>query len=223
MKTIFYLVKKDFLLESRQKYALGGLLLYVLSTVFVIFLVLQYGHVTELSPDMWNALFWMTILFVSINAIAKSFVQESKERMLYYYTLVTPQAIILSKLVYNAMLMLLLALLAIVVFSVVLGNPVNNHLLFAGVLILGGTGFSFVLSMVAAIASKAGNNTTLMAILSFPLILPMLLIIIKLAAASFVTAENLEEVVLKNTVALLAFDVALVALSYVLYPYLWRD
>ena len=68
-KEISFLFRKEMMLEWRQKYALGGILLYVTSTVFVVFL-----SFVKVLPDVWNALFWIISLFASVNAVAKSFV-----------------------------------------------------------------------------------------------------------------------------------------------------
>src|SRR3972149_9790280 len=105
LKEISALIQKEILLEWRQRYALGGMFLYVVTTVFVCFL--SFKNVID--ANAWNALFWIIILFASINASAKSFLQESKGRLLYYYTINSPQAFILSKVIYNSLLMLVMA------------------------------------------------------------------------------------------------------------------
>lgn len=89
------LLAKDFRLEWRQRAALGGLLLYVGSTVFVSFLSFSLRGGTPPAPA-WNALFWVILLFAAVNAVAKGFMQESPGQRLYYYTLVRPQAVILA-------------------------------------------------------------------------------------------------------------------------------
>ena len=75
LKHIVALTKKDILLETRQQYTFYGILLYVASTTFVIYLTA--GKPEE---NTWNALFWMVQLFVCINAVAKSFTQEGRSR-----------------------------------------------------------------------------------------------------------------------------------------------
>src|SRR5688572_21606096 len=91
-REIFFLLKKDLLLEWRMRYAIGGILLYVVATVFMIYITLSTEGVDDLmNYHLWSILFWITMLFTAVNAIAKSFTQESRERQLYYYTLVRPQ------------------------------------------------------------------------------------------------------------------------------------
>src|SRR5580698_7367229 len=118
-KEIIALIKKELLLEWRQKYAFNGILLYLFSTIFVV-----YISVYEVSPVLWIALYWIIMLFASVNAVAKSFLQEGRGRMLYLYTLASPQAVILSKMIYNAALMLFLAVAGLIMYSIVIGNPI---------------------------------------------------------------------------------------------------
>jgi len=104
---IRFLLVKELKLEWRQKYAFSGVLLYLFSTVFII-----YISFFDVKPEAWNTLFWIIILFTAVNAIAKSFLQESTGRLLYYYFIVSPQAVLLSKMIYNTTLMLYLVCLA---------------------------------------------------------------------------------------------------------------
>ncbi|MDB5091437.1 MAG: transporter permease, partial [Mucilaginibacter sp.] len=176
-----YLLKKEIVLEWRSKYAFNGVLLYVVSTVFICYISfnLNPGFTgTKGYPIVWNVLFWIIILFASVNAIAKSFMQESKSRLLYYYSIASPEAIILSKTIYNILLMSLLSGLALPIYMIFFNNTIGDPLYYFLTVLLGSISFSTVFTMISAIASKAGNNGTLMAILSFPVIIPVILVLI---------------------------------------------
>lgn len=214
---VISLVQKDIRLELRQRWALNGILLYVFSTVFVTYL--SFSGKMDTGP--WNALFWIIMLFASVNAATKSFVQESNARQLMYYFLVSPQAVILAKIIYNLMLMLLIAMMCYGVFVLFMGSWVVNHGLFIAALILGSSGFAGILTMVAAIAGRSGNNFALMAVLSFPLVLPLLLTLIKVSAASLTPALFSDHI--GNLLVLLLLNVLVIVLGWVLFPYLWRD
>ena len=226
MKTLretIYLVQKDAVLEWRQKYALAGILLYVVSVVFVIYTALAIdGALATMEKKVWNILFWVTILFRAVNAIAKSFSKEGRERNVYYYTILNPSSVILAKMIYNAGLMLLLTVLNLLVFTVMLGSPVQSYFVYGFALFLGASGFSFVLTLISAISAKAGNNAALMAILSFPLVLPLIMLLQKLSRFAFVPMVEFSQIA-NHVTALAALDLAMVALSYILFPYLWRD
>ena len=117
IKPVLNLLKKDLLLELRQQHSLYGILLYIASTIFVLSL-----SVNELDANVWNGLFWVIQLFVCVNAVAKSFLQESKGRMLYYYSIVSPAAFIIAKLFYNVILMLLMSLISLLLYSFFINN-----------------------------------------------------------------------------------------------------
>lgn len=213
---IKYLVAKEIKLELRNKYALGGILLYVVSTVFVSYL--SFKRVID--PATWNALFWIILLFASINGVAKSFINETRGKLLYLYTLVSPQAVILSKIIYNSLLLTLLSGLCLFVYALFIGNIIQDSLLFLVTLLLGSFGFSSLLTMVSAIASKTNNNFTLMAILSFPIMIPLLMVLIKLSRNAI---DGLEHWDLNFLFVLMFLNVIIILLSYLLFRYLWRD
>ncbi len=216
LKEVRSLVRKDMVLEWRSKYALNSILLYVVSTVFVC-----YQAFKSVDPATWNALFWIIMLFASVNAINKSFVQESPNRQLYYYSIASAKAVILSKIIYNMLIMLLLAATAFLVYSVIFKNPLGDPLLYLAAVLLGSTGFAAVFTMVAGISAKAGNNSTLMAILSFPIIIPLLLVLIKLSKNAM---DGLERSASYDELLVLGgINVVSVAISLLLFPYLWRD
>ncbi|HEY4196486.1 MAG TPA: heme exporter protein CcmB [Mucilaginibacter sp.] len=218
------LFKKEILLEWRSKYAFNGVLLYVVSTVFVCYISFRLtpGFVgSQGYPVVWNVLFWIIMLFASINAIAKSFMQESRGRLLYYYTIASPQAIILSKIIYNVLLMSLLSVLALLVYLVFFENTIGDPLFYFMAVLLGSISFSTVFTMISAIASKAGNNGTLMAILSFPVIIPVILVLVHLSKNAM---DGLERSLSYGNIGVLcAINVIVIATSLLLFPYLWRD
>ncbi len=217
LSQIKHLIAKEILIEWRQKYAFNGILLYIVSTVFVCYL--SFKNIID--PPTWNALFWIILLFVSVNAIAKSFVQENSGRQLYIYTLTSPQAVILSKMIYNSVLMIFLSLICFGFYSLFIGHIVQDTLLFLVSLILGSMGLSTVLTMVSAIASKTNNNATLMAILSFPMLIPLLMIVIKVSKNA---VDGLDRSVSYDYILILMLlNLIVVILSYLLFPYLWRD
>lgn len=213
---IKYLVEKEIKLELRNKYALGGILLYVVSTVFVSYLSFK----KIVNPATWNALFWIILLFASINGVAKSFISETRGRLLYLYTLASPQAVILSKIIYNSVLLLVISGICMLVYGLFVGNIVQDMALFGITLLLGSFGFSSLLTMVSAIASKTSNNFTLMAILSFPIMMPLLMVLLKLSKNAI---DGLEHWDLNYLMVLMFINVIIIALSYLLFRYLWRD
>lgn len=217
MSKIITLLKKDFLLELRQQHTFFGVLLYVASTIFVLYLAMGQPEST-----VYNGLFWMIQLFVCINAVAKSFMQESKGRMLYFYSITSPVQFIVAKLIYSTVIMLLMVLVSLVLFWILLGDPVLNHLEFIGIACLGGLSLSLVFTLMSAIAAKAHQNAAIMAILGFPLIIPQLLLLIRLSKSAFGEVFR-EGALLQITLLLIGLDMLVVVLAIVLFPFLWKE
>lgn len=217
IKRIFALLKKDILLEFRQKHTFYGILLYVASTIFVLYL-----SIDKPDANVWNGLFWVIQLFICVNAVAKSFLQESRGRMLYFYSIASPVEFIIAKVLYNVALMILMSLISLFLFFIFLNNPVDNSLRFTGIVVLGGASISIVFTLMSAIAAKAQQNAALIAILGFPVILPQLLLLMRFSKAAF--AEVFKEgAVLQLAGLIVALDVLVIAMAVILFPYLWKD
>ena len=213
---IYTLIKKDLLLEVRQQYSFYGILLYIMATIFVLYMTIR-----EPEPKVWNGLFWVIQLFICINAVAKSFLQETRGRMLYFYSIVNPRDFILAKLVFNSVLMLLMSFLSILLFSLFLGNPVQKVLPFIGLVLLGGWSLSLVFTFLSAIAAKAQQNAALMAIMGFPLIIPQLMLLMKIS--NIVFSDVLQGGLLQIILLLCGLDILVMALAIILFPFLWKD
>ena len=211
------MLKKEIVLEWRQKHAFGGILLYLASSIFVAYL--SFSQLIE--PRAWNALFWIILLFAAMQATLKGFLQESSGRMLYYYTLVSPFSLIAAKMVHLALLMLILSITGLGIYILFMGNPIGTPLLFILCMILGVTGFASVLGMISAIAAKARNNFTLMGVLGFPLILPLLLMVTRVSEAAVAGKSLISQG------GNLAGIVLLISISYVLsgilFPFVFKE
>ncbi|TVQ85808.1 MAG: ABC transporter permease [Bacteroidetes bacterium] len=216
-KEIVSLMHKEFLLEWRQKHALGGILLYLVSTIFICYL----SFAGIMSVPTWNSLFWIIIAFASLNLVMKSFGDENSGRKLYLYTLASPAAVILSKILMNGIIMIGLGVLGFLLFNLFMGNLAGANLPYWLILITGVIGFSAILTMISAIASQVKNNFTLMAILGFPLILPLLLLLIRASLAAL-NGAVIGSIAPDLLVILLLVMISL-TLSNILFPYLWKE
>ena len=215
LRRIYTLFRKDLLLEVRQQYSFYGILLYIGATIFVLYMAVE-----EPESKVWNGLFWVIQLFICINAVAKSFLQESRGRMLYFYSVASPGDFVLAKLLFNSLLMLVMGLLSLVLFTLFLGNPIEKTAAFIGLVVLGGWSLSLVFTFLAAIAAKAQQNAAIMAVLGFPIIIPQLLLLMRLSKAAIAPLLTIPT----DTILLLvALDVLVIMLSVILFPFLWKD
>jgi heme exporter protein B len=213
---ILALIRKDLLLETRQQYTLYGIFLYVASTIFVVYLSMGQPE-----DKVWNGLFWVIQLFVCVNAVAKSFLAESRGKMLYFYSIAGARDFVLSKLIFNAILMLVMSCLSLAIFTVLLGNPIEYGWRFLGIVCLGGISLSLVFTFLAAIAAKAQQQAALMAIMGFPIIIPQLLILMKISTAAF--SAVIQAGLWQMVMMLVGLDILVIALAIILFPFLWKD
>lgn len=216
-KEILAMLHKELLIEWKQKYAFNGLMLYVASMVIVI--ALAFGEV--LGPLTWNVLYWLMILFAAINAVGKSFLSEDSGQQKYLYSLAHPSAVILGKMIYNFLLLLMISVLTMGLFLLVGNVPVVFPLKLLGLAAAGSAALAANLTLVAAVASKAENRTTLLSVLSFPIIMPVLLLLIDLAGEAIApTGVGMKT---DSIWFLGGITGVLAVLSVILFPFVWRD
>jgi len=214
------ILKKEWQLEMRNRYSLGSILLFVASTIYVCYLSFKQ----DINETTWFTLFWIILLFGALNAVSKSFFSENRQRLLYLYTLASPVSVLLGKMIYNILLMTATGFIALLLYSFFVGNkPVEgaNLPLFLITIFLGCSGLSSIFTLLSAIAAKTNNNLGLMAILGFPLVLPLLAMLIELSG---VAVRGLSwDFALTPLVIIISLNLLVPALSVLLFPYLWRD
>lgn len=212
---IFGLIHKDFLLDLKSKNIILSTLLYVFSTVFVCYL--SFGNI---KIDAWNSLFWIISLFAITNAANKVFLNESGAQKFYLYTLADARSIILSKLIYQWMFTTVIAVLILFSWMMVFSVEVPHFLTFLIFVLLGIWSMSNVLTLNNALSTGTSNSPAVLAILSFPVMLPILMTTIKASKLSLM--HTLPPDIWHYAVSLLLLNVLTAVMSYILFPYLWR-
>ena len=220
IKNLFHLVRHELKLEMKQKHFLSSIVLYIVSTIFVC--SLSFTSIED--TKIWNAVFWIIILFSLTNAISKSFLNENSDKQLFLYTLLNPRVLILGKILYNLVLSVFLVLLSFFIFNFFIqsdGLKNINFSLFLLAVVLGSMSISSTLTMVSAIASKTNNNIGILSILAFPILIPSLLLSIQFSnlAINGGTAEMASQFI----VFLSLINLLIIILSFLLFPYLWRE
>ena len=220
MKEIKNLIWKDIKLELRQKHSINTMLLYMIGTVFLAYISFML-KINQMEPITWNTLFWIILLFSAVNSTTNSFNKENSGRQMYYYQLANPSAIILAKIIFNFILLLSLSLIGFIMYLAFLGNPVQDLKVYLLAILLGSLGFSSTLTLIAGIASKTNNSSGIMAILSLPVLLPLINMLIKLSKNAM---DGLEFSSSYNEImTIFGIDLIVVTLSYLLFPYLWKS
>lgn len=217
---IITLFQKELTLELRQKSVAAGLVIYLFSTAFICYLTFRLRE-NLVTPLVWAALFWITILFTVINSIAKSFIGERRGREIYYYSIAKPANIIISKISYNFLLATVLSFSGLLLFYIFLGMPIEDVSIFALTILLTSLGFAASLTLLSSISAKASNSSILMAVLSFPVVISILLVAIKVSKNCI---DGLGwDASWDELLTLAAINCLVSAMSYLLFPYIWRS
>ncbi len=215
-KHILHIIRKEATLEARQKNTIYGITLYAVMLAFLIYMLQP-----DPEPLVWNALAWLSILFITINTVAKGFLQESKGRWLYYYTIYNPVTLMAAKIIYNALLMLVMASINLALFSFFLGFPATNKLIFTLVYLIGSISFGMLFTFLSSLVAKTKGGPALLAIIGLPLVLPIILLVSDLSISTLqpmlVVGWN------KFFAGLIGLDILLIALALILYPQVWKD
>lgn len=220
IKTTGILINKELKLELRRKSVISGIGLYLISLTFICYLTFSLRQ-SSINEATWSALFWLVILFSVVNSTAKSFIGEKAGTYIYMYSVASPQSIIVSKIIYNTLLCLVLSFSGYALFSIFMQDPVANHVVFIVGLVLASMGFASSLSLISGIAAKANNSNILMAVLSFPVVIAILLMAVKITknALDGLDPSNSYDEILN----LVAINSISIALAYLLFPYIWRS
>ena len=219
LKKIFTILYKDYRIELVQSHLFFSLGLYLISSIYIIYVSFQPFGILDM--ESWISIFWIIILFGAITSISKSFFQESNKRNYYYYYLYSPDELILSKLIYNFIFLSLISLFTFGVFILLIGNVIVSTSFFLCLLVLGSFSISNCLTLVSAIGHQVKNNSIIISVLSFPIILPILLLLIKTSKIS--STEFSWNLVQDYIYLLILLNFILLALTKILFTFLWRN
>lgn len=220
MSAFTALFAKELKLELRQKHTLAGIIMYVLATVFVCYLSFEKIE----APRIWGALMWVTGVFTAFNAMQKAFASDGHGTQLYLYSIAHPRQVILAKSLYNALLVAVLNVISLTFFLLFFGGDAIADADFGQLmlgLILGSTGLGLALTFVASLAFKSGNGVGLVAILGFPVIIPLLITIVRHTTFAIEGMSYLQNSL--NLLILVVLNLLSFVLAFILFPYLWRE
>ena len=145
LTSVFALLKYDFQREFRQRLSFLSILLYVFSITYLLYFLLNtQGALVKMEVKYWNVIFWIIILFTTINELISQFSKESDGLYLYYYTVIHPSHFIISRLIFHAVYAALISLLTYFIFSLWFGSPVENFSLILLSILLGSSSFAIL-------------------------------------------------------------------------------
>ncbi len=210
---------KDMRLELRSRYALNAILMFAITTLAVVsFSLGQSG----LSPKLLSALFWIVIFFSAMSGLAHVFVREEETgTALALRLMADPDPVYIGKLAFNFSLLTTMAVVVTPLFFIFTDAPAEHIISFLPVLALGVIGLSGATTLVAAIISRASVKGALFAVLSFPILMPLLIALVAATEKVF-GGSGLGEA-LAELQFLFAYAVVMITASLLLFKFVWQD
>jgi heme exporter protein B len=220
MRSAAAIFLKDWHSELRTRYAISALMMFVLTTISIVLFSLGSEGAP---PSALSGMLWVVIFFSGMSGLSRTFVmEEERGTALTLQLLAPPSAVYFGKLLFNIVLVIGLNIVAVALyFFFIEGFVIQTASIFLLTVGLGSVGLAAASTIIAAIIAKANTKGTLFPVLSFPLLLPLLLTVInatRLAAegAFFDEASGEFQV-------LVSYIGAVVAVSYILFDYVWKD
>ncbi len=210
---------KDVRLELRTRYALNAILMFAVTTLATVsFSVGQSG----LPPKLLAALFWIVMLFSAMSGLAQAFIREEEAgTALTLRLMADPDPVYVGKLLFNFSLLTVMAALITPIFFIFTDAPASGIATFILVLALGVIGLCSATTLVAAIIAKASVKGALFAVLSFPILMPLLLVLI-LATEKVLDSGAIGDIATEIQF-LVAYGVVMVTGSVLLFKFVWQE
>ncbi|MBI4428846.1 MAG: heme exporter protein CcmB [Ignavibacteriales bacterium] len=216
----YAVVSKDIQSEWRTRYAVNSLLMFVVTAVSIILFALRS---VDPNPELLSGMLWVVIFFTAMSGMSRVFVSEEERGTTLTLQLVaTPTVVYFGKLLFNGVLILFLSFIISAMYLIFFsGFAIKSPGAYVASVVLGSLGFAAASTIIAAIIAKTRSRGTLYAVLLFPLL------IIPLMVGMSSTTKALEGAPLADALAdfqvLAAYLMVMVAGSYLLFDYVWKE
>ncbi len=216
---VLAVTEKDIVSEFRTRYAINAILMFALVTLTVISFAVGAFSPTK---EVMAALFWIILFFAAMSGLAQVFIKEEESGTALALKLASDGTVIFfGKLLFNLALLFALTVIVVPLFIILLKTEPANWLFFLYAILLGNIGLAGATTIIAAIVSKATIKGALFTVLSFPVLMPLLIAVIEITKSAFLGG------VFKDIAApmqlLVAYDVVMIILSYLLFDFVWRQ
>lgn len=216
--------RKDARIELRTRSALNGMVLFaVVTAVLVSFRLGPLGVSRDPSavPTL-SVLLWSAIFFAALNGLSRSFVREEELRTAPALRLALPPlAVYGGKFLVNLGLLVLIEPLVTMLFMVLVNLRINQPGLFITTLTLGGLGLTSATTIIAALVARADGRGALFTVLSFPLLLPLLIVAVQTTEIALSGVQWTEA--WAGLRLLVAYTLAQIAASLLMFEWTWES
>ena len=215
----WYVFEKDIKQEFKTRYALNAIFLFaVVTLVAVSFSIGTFGA----SKEVKSALLWIILFFSSMSGLSHIFVREEEKHTSDTLKLICePISVFIGKLIFNFVLLIALELITIPLFFAIMDYSVASLRIFLAVILLGSVGLSAGATMIAAIISKASARGALFAVLSFPILLPVL--VAGISGTKISGIETTFSMAADELQMLFAYAVVVITAGLILFDFVWNE
>jgi heme exporter protein B len=220
LRQIAAIVHKDITAELRTKEMLSSMFVFALLVVVIFNFAfeLRVADAATIAPGV----LWVAVIFAGMLGLNRSFVLE-KDRGCLDGLLLAPvdrSAIYFGKMLGNLIFITVVEAIVLPIFSALFNvNLIQPWIL--AVLFLGTLGFAGVGTLFSAMTVHTRAREVLLPILLFPVVVPALIASVKLTAG-LLDGQALADVAHWMQL-LVAFDVILVAVSYMTFDYVVEE
>ncbi len=209
---------KDWKSEARNLYALNTLALFAVTTLVLVSVGLGPMGVDAAGAQVLPFLLWIVLLFATSAGLPRAFVQEEETHTATALRLAArPSTVFWGKLAFSLSLTWGLEILVAPLFLAMVQLDVAAPGQFIAALAAGGFGLAAASTVIAAIIAQARGRATLFAVLSFPILIPLLLLVVELtrdAVGGFASDAVLRQ--------LLLYDGTVAVAGAMLFPAIWN-
>lgn len=210
---------KEWRCELRTQVALNTLGLFAITTLVVASVSLgPLGVAKAQGSALLPVLLWLILLFSVAAGLPRAFVQEEESQTATALRLsATPSALFCGKLLYCLTLVAGLETLITPIYVTIMNLEVKSPGLLVAALAAGGYGLAAGSTLVAAIIAQARSKGTLFSVLSFPILLPLLILVIELTRNAV-----LGDPAGMALGQLLLYDASVSIFGLMLFPVVWN-
>ena len=216
----YSLFKKDWQSELRTRYAINALAMFILVTISVILFSIGQENISE---HLTGGLLWVVIFFSAMSGLSRAFVsEEDRGTTLTLHLIASPSTVFNGKLIFNVVLVYLMNFAITILYSILFDSFVlQNFTIFLWAAVFGSFGIAVSSTIIAAIISKESAKGTLYPVLAFPILLPLILILLELT--KFAIDGKLLNQAYVELAVLICYDVIMLTASYLLFDFIWKD
>lgn len=211
---------KDGRSEFKTRFALLSLSMFVVVTMFIM----VFATMGEtLSTGTLAGILWIIVFFTAMAGMGRSFVAEEERGTGLLLRLLAPSDVVFAgKLLFNVLMLVTLTAATATLYVLLMNIVVKSFWLFALTLLTGSAGLASSSTIVAAIISRARGKGTLYAVLSFPILVPLVILVVDATRMAFdglpLAGEGLNDVLL-----MAAYTGVVIGVSTIVFDIVWKD